>query len=404
LNDAPGDIIELNEEELFPLPPIRTVLRYGKKSTQTEMIPVRLEMLLSEIGTLELWLKSQNTEHRWKLEFQLRTAAGEDNSLLALEHRQRDEILGEEELQPAKQLIMDVFSGASLFPPGKLMAELERLLEIPKNDWPPGVLRGLFDIALKQASQRNQSTQHEARWWNLIGFLIRPGYGYPLDDFRIKDLWKVILGDLKKDKNPETQIQTWICYRRVAGGFNKGQQTQLVGDQLSAAIAQMNPQRGSKSKIDANEYSEKLRMIASMELLDISSKIKIGDALVKRMIAGRGLPCDYWALGRLGARHLVRGSIANVMPKDNCIRWIETLLQSKQNEEAFFLMEQLARKTSFREVNLPDPLIQKILSTYQSHPNIERLCRLLTEDTPLTSQEQDRVFGEHLPSGLTLMT
>jgi len=403
LNDAPGDIVELNEEELFPLPPIRTVLRYGKKSVLTEMIPVKLEMLLSEIGTLELWLKSQSTEHRWKLEFQLRTAAGEENSLLALEQRGRDEVLGEEELQPAKQLIMDVFSGASPLQPGKLMAELERLLEMPKNDWPPGVLRGLFDASLKLALQRTQSTQHESRWWNLIGFLLRPGYGYPLDDFRIKDLWKVILGDLKKDKNPETLIQTWICYRRIAGGFNKGQQTQLVGDLLSETIAQINPQRGSKSKMDANEYSEKLRMIASMELLDISSKIKLGDALIKRMTAGRGLPCDYWALGRLGARHLIRGSIANVMPKDHCTRWIETLLQSKQNEEAFFLMEQLARKTSFREVNLPDPLIQQILSAYQSHPNIERLRRLLTEDIPLTSQEQDRIFGEHLPSGLTLM-
>ena len=40
----------------------------------------------------------------------------------------------------------------------------------------------------------------ENRWWNLAGFLMRPGFGYPLDDFRMKELWKMMLGEIKKKK------------------------------------------------------------------------------------------------------------------------------------------------------------------------------------------------------------
>ena len=206
LNDAPGDLVEIMEEEMFPLPPIHTVLRYGKKQRSAdpasqEMIPVTLAIELTEIGILELWLKSKATEHRWRLEFQLRGASGEENSLLALESQRTDEIFGDEELKPVKAMIAGFYSGSSPIRPNQLTAELERLLEMPKADWPPGLLRNLWDVLLQQAPSRTLSMDHEARWWNLAGFFLRPGFGYPLDDFRIKDLWKVILGDLKKPKN-----------------------------------------------------------------------------------------------------------------------------------------------------------------------------------------------------------
>jgi hypothetical protein len=356
LNDQAGDILDIQPEEMAALPPIRTVLRFGKQTQSREMVPVKLQVSLSEIGTLELWLQSQTTSHRWRLEFQLRSSSGEDDSLLALEGARSDVTYGDEELLPARELIETFFSSSSI-PPGKLMSKLEGLIGQPRAEWPPTVLRFLFETILSQASRREISSEHESRWWNLAGFSLRPGFGYPLDDFRVKELWKVILGDLKQEKSLESQLQSWICYRRISGGLNKGQQTQLIGNHLNALLT---AQKNAKKKLDVNEYAEKLRMIASMELVDLSVKIRLGDALVRRICEDKPLPCDYWALGRVGARHLLRGGIVNVVPAEQCATWIEKLLAAPSfspNDESLFLMEQLARKTSFREVNLPESLI-----------------------------------------------
>src|SRR5690606_8796301 len=66
LGDEPGSILLCEEEEMTPLPPIQTVLRFG--SSHQERIPVKLLVQLTEIGTLELRLSSQISEHSWKLE------------------------------------------------------------------------------------------------------------------------------------------------------------------------------------------------------------------------------------------------------------------------------------------------------------------------------------------------
>ena len=56
LGDHLGDLVSLSENEITPLPPIRTVLRYGKRST-AQRLPVHLAIRLTEVGTLELWCR-----------------------------------------------------------------------------------------------------------------------------------------------------------------------------------------------------------------------------------------------------------------------------------------------------------------------------------------------------------
>ena len=38
-----------------------------------QVVPVRIESVVTELGTLELWMKHTNSERRWKIEFQVRT-------------------------------------------------------------------------------------------------------------------------------------------------------------------------------------------------------------------------------------------------------------------------------------------------------------------------------------------
>lgn len=405
LHDRQGELCPIDPLEMHPLPPIHTILRYGKKQGgDQEKIPVRLGIKLTEIGTLELWLKSQKTPHIWSLEFQIRTAAGQDNSIAALEKGRSDESFDTSYLVKAAEAIQSLYSGNDPTHPDKIMEALEEKLEQPRREWSPSILRGLWEPLLKQAPNRKLSLDHESRWWNLAGFLLRPGFGYPMDDFRLKEFWKIILNDFKAAKSVEAQIQRWICYRRIAGGLNKGQQMQLAAELFSTLLNKRSGKIDCKGKTELYQYSEKIRALAAMELIDMPLKIKIGQALLSRICSGEGNEVDYWALGRIGARHLFYGAAVNVIPRDECARWVEAILTSNKIDKAHlpFLLGQLARKTDHRELNLPQGLIDRILDYCEEKTSLNSVKGLLNDQNQLTEIEQDRIFGERLPAGLML--
>ncbi|MBN9378495.1 MAG: molecular chaperone DnaK [Chlamydiales bacterium 38-26] len=403
LQDQQGDLIEIDPKELQPLPAIQTILRIGKKQvveTSQEMIPVKLHIQLTAIGTLEIWLQSLKTEHRWSLEFQIRTAAGQENSVSTLDISRKDEIFDSSYLKPAQEYIKTLFESPSKAE--KIMEVLENSLNKTRREWSLSVLRGLFDTILALSNKRKVNPELEARWWNLAGFFLRPGFGYPLDDFRVKELWKIILADFKVNKTSECQIQQWICFRRISGGLNKGQQTQLTNDILQNLLPNKASKIVLKAKSDLYPYTEKMRAIASFELIDISTKIRLGNLLLERILFNEAQEADFWSLGRLGARHLIYGTIAHVVPVETNILWIQKLLKLPPNEKLFHLFVQLARKTEERELNLPKTSIDAILAHFANFPDLQRLEQLLTQSASLTLAEQEEVFGDKLPTGLVI--
>ncbi len=67
-NDAPGTIIEDWEGDIEPITTIETTL----DGTYGNVIPVSIQIKVTEIGTLELWCVSRQDDKRWKLEFNVR--------------------------------------------------------------------------------------------------------------------------------------------------------------------------------------------------------------------------------------------------------------------------------------------------------------------------------------------
>jgi hypothetical protein len=53
----------LLEVELPPLPDMPS----------GQVVPVRIESVVTELGSLELWMKHVNSDRKWKIEFQVRT-------------------------------------------------------------------------------------------------------------------------------------------------------------------------------------------------------------------------------------------------------------------------------------------------------------------------------------------
>ena len=236
---------------------------------------------------------------------------------------------------------------------------------------------------------------------NLAGFLLRPGFGSPLDDFRIKELWKIILSDSKMTCSPECQIQKWICYRRIAGGLTKGQQMQIANELMPTLSNKKTGKIEIKNKAELYAYSEKIRAIASLERIELPLKIRLGEALLLKIQQKEATKFDYWALGRIGARHLVYGSAGQVVPRDICSKWVEQLLKIDAHpleESLQFVLGQLARRTDHRELNLSDNLISKIIQLEMG----DDLKQFIFNEGGLTPQEQERVVGDHLPIGLTL--
>jgi molecular chaperone DnaK (HSP70) len=400
LHDQEGILIPIDEQEMQKLPPIQTILKFGRKQMNLDAdqnIPVRLGIQLTAIGTVEIWLESLKSDHRWNLEFQLRSVSGQDNSMIAGEKKQRDETYESGFLKEAKESLESLFKGS--IKPNQIMEKLESQLNMPRRNWPPSILRGLWETLIQCAPQRKQSSELEARWWNLAGFLLRPGFGYPLDDFRIKELWKIILSDLKT-KAQDVRIQMWICFRRIAGGLNKGQQMQIAGELISDLFDKKNSKAEPRNKAAQYTYSEKIRALASLERVDLVQKIRIGGTLVNRIVKGEAVDFEHWALGRIGARHLFYGSAAQVVPKETCANWINEILRSPQTNQksVVFMLGQLARKTDHRELNLSDDLIDELLRQLPD----EQLRKCVLEVWSLSEQEQEQVFGESLPSGLIL--
>ena len=66
---------------------------------------------------------------------------------------------------------------------------------------------------------RRRSENHERVWLSLVGFCLRPGFGYPLDDWRVEQLWKTYSQTIQFVNERQNWTEWWTLWRRIAGGL-----------------------------------------------------------------------------------------------------------------------------------------------------------------------------------------
>ena len=294
--------------------PLYAVIRFGKR-TGEKLIPVRLGAHLTEIGTLEIWAESKISEHRWRLQFELRKKAAEADVA-----RRPAAVISEEALESAKRLVRAVFApeGEPPAAPEELPAKREQALGLGKNSWPLGTVRQLADVLLEGAEGRKLAASYELRWLNLTGFCLRPGFGYPGDEWRIEQARRVYAAGLAFANRMENEVQWWVFWGRVAGGLNRNQQVDVF-QRLAATLL---PRGGKRQRVNSSLMREMWRAAASLELLPMQTKIELGDALAGRAKAGEIGDSDFWCLTRLGARELFYGPANQVVPATAAARWV----------------------------------------------------------------------------------
>jgi hypothetical protein len=124
-------------------------------------------------------------------------------------------------------LIRRVFEKAGEVAPEELPSRLEQTLSLGRTSWPLGAIRRLADALLESAEGRRLAPAFELRWLNLTGFCLRPGFGYPGDDWRIEQARRACAAGPLFDNYVQNEIEWWIFWGRVAGGLNRGQQAEL---------------------------------------------------------------------------------------------------------------------------------------------------------------------------------
>ena len=396
--DKIGDLLNLKEDQLHQLPPVCTVLRFGKK-TGAAKLPVLVKTRLTEVGTLALWCESQTTPHCWQLHFDLRRdeRTGPSSEEITIE---------EESLAPAIHIISATFTPPSREEdnPASVVKMLQDALNMAKEAWPLSAARRMAEELIESSDGRSLGPSYEARWLNLAGWLLRPGFGHPLDSWKIKEVWKIFPQGLYFENDAQSKAEWWILWRRIAGGLEAGHQLQIFERIRPYLLGQK--QRGkSKSRAGSQELTEMWRTVASLERLPVEIKSTLADTIVNRIKGNKVDRIDLWCLRRLGARVPFYGPLDRVVPKEAASRWIEKLFKItfKDPQPVGVAIAHMARKCGDRERDLDEHSIERILAWLSAYDWQDRCRRLILERTALGAEETSETFGESLPAGLTLV-
>jgi hypothetical protein len=422
-DDHAGDVLQVQPEQLLQLPPLHTVLRGGKRSG-TKSVPVTLAARSTEIGTLEIWCVAREGNNRWRLEFNVRDIVrdqqdfedGPSGASAADKPaaRQISDVWLEDQVQEAARLIRATYTGLENSDPSArdLTRALEAALDAPRHEWPTGLCRRLWEFLAEVAEQRRRSPAHLSRWYHLVGYCLRPGFGDALDKFRVDQLWKLMHAPPRVEagrpvpRPVEGGADYWIMWRRVAGGLS-GQLQQALSNRLRPALL---PSKGKAGvKPGANELAEIWRVAGSLERLDIKQKELLGQTLLKPLRRSPVPTYAFWALTRLGARVLFYGPLNAVLHPQIVETWLDAILPFEAGHESerlawAFCLAQLARRSGQRALDVDDSHRLSVLNALRSHSAPKHWVRMVEEVTELEGEEQSQMFGESLPIGLRLVS
>ncbi len=409
--DKTGDIIDI-DESLTPMAPVRTIIKFGKRG-EKKRIPVRIEPQYTEMGTLALWCCSSVTNHKWKLQFQLR-----DNIPDMAKQISETIVFDDSVIDEVCELIEDAFSDdADSGLVSGIVKRIEGKVGKKKLSWPLSLLRTMADKLIVISNKRKLSAEHEARWLNITGFCMRPGFGDAFDEERMRKLWKIYLTGLEFPKAKQNTSEWWIFCRRIAAGLKAGQQRQFFQD-VSAFIL---PNKSTKKRLKANlnEITEIWMAVSNMERLLIKDKIILGRALQIRLKSGKKNPAQLFrAFSRIGARELLYGSVDRVVPPNEVSIWIRTLIKNhfpetktissfksseiKFSDAVIAAIAGMARKTGDRTRDIDEDMRGFILDFFHRVSAKKEYIKMVKETSAIELKEEQILFGEGLPPGIVL--
>ncbi len=391
--DRVGALISI-DDSLTLMTPVQTIIRFGKTG-EKKKIPVTLGAEYTEMGTLAMYCRSAVSDHQWKLQFQLRDPLQGDE---AAETEVYDDTLIEQVCDWVNQVFENKVPLENELT--GIVKQIENRVQQGKLNWPLSFLRRLADQLLSVEASRLFSSEHEARWLNLTGFCIRPGFGDAFDEERARQLWKIYLSGLQFPKHPQNRLEWWIFMRRLAGGLKAGQQRQFYQDTASFLVKA----KENKGKLSPQEQIELWMAAGNMERLLVKDKVVLAKALLPLLQPGKKQDRFFWTLSRFGARELLYGSMDRVVPPAEVSRWIQRVRKIKWDKQdpVQTMVAEMARRTGDRTRDVDPDVMAQIVDWLKEIGADALLVQRVTEKTQMALTEKNAQFGEGLPAGLVL--
>ena len=398
----------LQDEQIHRHAPLVTSFRYGQRSRRVPL-KVRLSLLFTEVGTIELWCESVTSEHRWRLQFNLRAPDPSDDAARPAPPDAPDDaeatdratvtevIIPDEAVAAAAQRLRETFTAGATGSVDLLIGDLENALGHGKHAWPLPVLRRLADVLLALVDGRRLSARHEARWLNLAGFCMRPGFGTSLDPWRVSEIRKVYAAGLVYPKDVQCQVEWLILWQRVSAGFTMAQQEELA----SRMIGVLGMGARKAPRLNPQMVREAWRLLAGLERLDRQQRRRLGDELMARVRRDPHNTSFLSAIGRFGARVPAYGPLNAVVPAAAAESWLEGLRATASSPERAVAIGEIAARTDDPARDISDQAREAALSWLEQASGAADIIRMVREPMA-THRAAPRLYGEPLPLGLRL--
>ncbi len=402
-----GDIAGLDPEEFHALPPLETIATVAQPASGelSPTIPVVLNTKVNELGLLQVSCRSlaSGVPQSWPLEFNLRphehdlhAPAVETASQMQAEPNVAPDVLASAEQRIAAAFTQPLAKRDKLTA-ARLFQSLEQILGRSKGDWNGILVRGLWPGLESCQASRALSVEHEEAWLILAGFLLRPGFGVPMDEVRIDGLWRIRSGGLSFP-GKRTKLQDYILWRRVAGGLSRERQ-EIV---LAAEIDKIRQRKVCPPEL--------VRMAGSFERLGHELKTELAERFIEmavELVSQRKHCAPYLtALGLLLNRAPFYSGPESVVPPAAVEQAYEAFRKFDWNDAEFAEVQVLflraARAVDDRRLDLPKSLRHQIAGRLEKCGIAPVKAGRLRKAVPLGRSEHLSLYGEALPSGLIL--
>jgi hypothetical protein len=408
LGHAAGDVVDFDEEQFEPLPPLAVMFGTRTGLAETAETPVVLEGELSEVGTLNLACVAVEADEsgerrRFKLAFQTRPT-GEHVRFTPSDAPGAH--AGPRRIDEARRTIDRIFGKgkAEVLPRDvkDLQRDLDRILG-ERSQWITSVNRALFDELYERHRGRRRTADHERVFWQLAGFCLRPGFGDPGDATRVASLGALFLEWLAFAGETRGWQAFWIAARRVAGGLSADVQTALR-DATDPFLAPSSLKKKRLKAIRPEALDEMLEMATSLERVAPERRAELGEWIVERTWTDRD-PRLWTAIGKLGARVPAYASAHHVIDPHVAERWLDHLLREKWQilGVAAPVAVSLSRMTGDRARDIRASVRSEVVAQLKRVGAKEEWITAVSEVVPIAEQERAAAFGEGLPVGLRLV-
>ena len=407
-----GELFDIDNESFITLPPFIATLdsdrdRAELAANQKDREEVTLACQLTEVGTLQIECVSvEDDSKRWKVEFAIR------KDLAKLSRRSGESTLAESVL-PARMdeainAIKQVYGGSTKTADTKTIKTLRSRLEkiLGKRDsWETPCLRELANALLDSKKRRRRSDIHERNWLKLTGFAMRPGFGYPSDDWRIEQAWALYQQGVQFDSNTQTWSDWWTFWRRIAGGLTQEQQLVIFKD-IAKYINPSATRNGKLSKeLQERSYEDIVRLAASLEHLPFDKKLQLIEWIFGRLQKPQYSQAHWWAIGRIATRSPFYGSAHNLLTPQHIAYCLPELMDFdwRKDPNIAFAAVMMCRMTGDRALDIDEQNRNEVIAKLKASKSPDSWIQMVSEVKVLTEAETKRVFGDALPTGLRLI-